>query len=131
MEKGVLTSRTMPVIDEETASDEDDLEVPDDDIPDYADRERDETEETTGSELDVDDPSIQEAARIVRTENKATLSLLQLRMNIGRVRSHYIMAALERLKIGGPVGENGIREVLPYDEPDDGQSLDIDAETEG
>lgn len=126
MEKGVLTSRTMPVIDEETASDEDDLEVPDD-----ADRERDETEETTGSELDADDPSIQEAARIVRTENKATLSLLQRRMNIGRVRSHYIMAALERLQIVGPVGENGIREVLPYDEPDDGQSLDINAETEG
>lgn len=143
MEKGVLTSRTMPVIDEETASDEDDLEVPDeepledaqdlsdDDIPDDADRKRDETEETTGSELDADDPSIQEAARIVRTENKATLSLLQRRMNIGRVRAHYIMAALERLQIVGPVGENGIREVLPYDEPDDGQSLDANAETEG
>lgn len=140
MEKGVLTARTMPVIDEEDANDKDDLKLPDEehleddqelsetDLPEDTDGEAEEPDET---DLEADDPKVQEAARIVRTENKASLSLLQRRMNIGRAESYRIMTALEKLQIVGPIGENGIREVLPYDEPDDGQSLDANAETEG
>ena len=122
------------------ANDKDDLELPDEepleydqdlpeaDLPEDTDGEAEEPDE---ADLEADDPSIQEAARIVRTENKASLSLLQRRMNIGRAQSYHIMTALEKLQIVGPIGENGTREVLPYDEPDDGQSLDANAETEG
>ena len=134
MEKQVLTARTMPVIDEDNANDKDDLELPDEEpLEDDQDLpEADLPEDTDGeADLEADDPSIQEAARIVRTENKASLSLLQRRMNIGRAQSYRIMTALEKLQIVGPIGENGTREVLPYDEPDDGQRLDANAETEG
>ena len=107
---------------------EDDQDLPEADLPEDTDGEAEESDE---ADLEADDPRVQEAARIVRTENKASLSLLQRRMNIDRAQSYRIMTALEKLQIVGPISENGIREVLPYDEPDDGQSLDVDAETEG
>ena len=75
--------------------------------------------EDFGSELDEDDPDIQQATAIVRAENKATASLLQRRMNIGYAKAARILDALEELGVIGPYNGSEPREVLAADEPDD------------
>ena len=109
MEKGSLRVGLMPVIDEDEAADED--------IEDEAE-DADEPEDF-GSELDEDDPDIQQATAIVRAENKATASLLQRRMNIGYAKAARILDALEELGVIGPYNGSEPREVLAADEPDD------------
>lgn len=122
LEKESLRKGMMPVIDETEADDPPEgaepLEelVEDGEIPGGEDSE-DEDEET-GS-LDADDPDIIEATRIVRMENKATVALLQRRMNIGYTKAGRIIDALEELGVVGPFNGAEPREVLPYDLPDD------------
>ena len=130
IEKDSLKRGMMPVIDENEAEDSD--EVPDDeDDDDTADGEPDdgnEPEESPGEDAeddqkddsaDEDQDMIDEATKIVRVENKATVSLLQRRMNIGYSTAARILDRLEELGVVGPFNGSEPREVLPFDVPDD------------
>ena len=52
-------------------------------------------------------------------ENKASIALLQRRMNISEERAEQIMGALEVMGVVGPYKDDEPREVLTYDEPTD------------
>ena len=127
MEKNALRAGLMPVIDEDEADDGEDQSVLEgaEPLEEYED-----DGEIPGEEepINADDPEIQEATRIVRCENKASVSLLQRRMNIGYAKAARILDALEELGVVGPNNGSEPREVLPSDLPDDdygeeGQSL--------
>lgn len=60
----------------------------------------------------------------MRMENKATVSLLQRRLNVGYARAARIMELLEENGIVGPFAGSNPREVLPADEPDDVEGSD-------
>lgn len=107
IERGVLCRGSMPVIDEDEADDHPE----DDELEGFDFDNEDETEE--------DSKEIQEAAAIVRAENKATVQLIQRRMKVGPVRAAHIIEQLEELGIVGPYNGSEPREVLPYDEPED------------
>ena len=129
MEKHSLKDGLMPVINEDEIDDDDayeeeleepayiegeempgddDAEDADDDLGDIAD-----SSETT------DDDLYDQAVSIVRMENKATVSLLQRRLNVGYARAARIMELLEENGVVGPFVGSEPREVLPADEPDD------------
>lgn len=117
MENGSLRKGRMPVIDEDEADDsqEDDM------LDDAAD-----LDDLEGPDLDddiftvsMDDPDIQKATSIVRAENKATVSLLQRRMQLSATKAVTLMEALEELGIVGPANGDEPREVLAADAPDD------------
>ena len=110
MEKGFLKSGMTPVIDEDEAEDED--EGPDDDAGELPDGD-------DPPPLEDEDPDIAEATKIVRAENKATLSLLQRRMNIGYAKAARLMNKLEELGVVGEFNGPNSREVLPFDVPED------------
>ena len=114
MEKGLLKSGMEPVIDEDEAEDED---VPDDDAGELPEDEAGELDDLPP--LEDEDPDIAEATKIVRAENKATLSLLQRRMNIGYAKAARLMNKLEELGVVGEFNGPNSREVLPYDVPED------------
>lgn len=107
IEKGSLRRGMMPVIDENECSEAD---------SDAADDEDDES----GCDDDElgDDSLIDEAAQIVRMENKATVSLLQRRLNLGYSQAARLMDELEERGVVGPLNGAGPREVLPFDVPD-------------
>ncbi|MBO6266794.1 MAG: hypothetical protein J6M06_01030 [Synergistaceae bacterium] len=118
MEKAAIKSGMEPVIDEDDAEDEDIPPEDDGELP----------EDAGSGELPADDylpplededPDVAEATKIVRTENKATLSLLQRRMNIGYAKAARIMNKLEELGVVGEFNGPNSREVLPYDVPED------------
>lgn len=137
MEKDILKGR-LPVIDEDEANDsgdelpdgavpldtyEDDGELPDTESVSAEDEDGDDlADDGAGVDFDADDPEIIEAAKIVRVENKATTSLLQRRMKIGYAKAARIIDALEQLGIVGPYNGSDPREVLPFDEPVDGDA---------
>ena len=62
---------------------------------------------------------IQQAISIIRMENKASVSLLQRRMNIGYALSAKLMDILEERGVVGPFNGSQPREVLPFDVPDE------------
>ena len=74
---------------------------------------------TADSSDATDDELYEQAVSIVRMENKATVSLLQRRLNIGYARAARIMELLEENGVVGPFAGSNPREVLPTDEPDD------------
>lgn len=131
IEKNSLQRGMMPVIKESEADDSgdedtgDDGEEDDEDDDDAADGEPDEDDEgTEGGEADEggdedEEDLIEKAAQLVRVENKATVSLLQRRMNLGYSTASRIMDALEDRGVVGPYNGSEPREVLPFDEPDD------------
>lgn len=118
MEKNALRAGLMPVIDEDEADDSEDQSMLEgaEPLEEYED-----DGEIPGEEepINGDDPEIQEATRIVRCENKASVSLLQRRMNIGYAKAARIMDILEELGVVGPNNGTEPREVLPSDLPDD------------
>lgn len=118
MEKNALRAGLMPVIDEDEADDSEDQSMLEgaEPLEEYED-----DGEIPGEEesINSDDPEIQEATRIVRCENKASVSLLQRRMNIGCSKAARIMDILEELGVVGPNNGTEPREVLPSDLPDD------------
>lgn len=107
----------MPVIDESNVADEHmdaadaDAEAPEE-IYDASD---------DGDVIILDDTSVEDAIKIVRMENKATVSLLQRRMNIGYSAAARIMDKLEELGVVGPYKGSEPREVLPTDVPEDAE----------
>ena len=130
LEKHSLAAGMMPVISEEEVEDDDayeedpedsdDAEAPEmldgDDAEDGAD---DDLGDTADSSDATDDDLYNQAVSIVRMENKATVSLLQRRLNVGYARAARIMELLEENSIVGPYAGSNPREVLPADEPDD------------
>lgn len=129
MEKHSLAAGMMPAISEAEANDdadEEELEEPDniegEEMPD----DDDDTEgmdndlgDTADSSDATDDDLYDQSVSIVRMENKATVSLLQRRLNVGYARAARIMELLEENGIVGPYAGSNPREVLPADEPDD------------
>ena len=134
MEKRSLKDGMMPVINEgeveDDDADEEDLEEPDDieDTEMFDDGEPEDTDDDLGDTADssdtTDDDLYDQAVSLVRMENKATVSLLQRRLNIGYARAARIMELLEENGVVGPFAGSNPREVLPSDEPDDSEVAD-------
>lgn len=128
MEKRSLKDGMMPVISEEEAAD-DEYEEDAEDINEEAEAEMDDVNELEDADDELgdtadnsgaaDDDLYDQAVSIVRMENKATVSLLQRRLNVGYARAARIMELLEENGIVGPYAGSNPREVLPADEPDD------------
>lgn len=117
IEKGSLKRGMMPVIDEDEADDSDDTPVTMEDDDGADNGESEDVQE--GGEEDADDALIEEATQIVRVENKATVSLLQRRLNIGYSQAARLMDCLEGRGVVGPFKGAEPRDVLPFDVPDD------------
>lgn len=103
-----------------------DADLPDTDDPDEDDGEdadedpEDDAEDGAGEALGgVSEDMIQQAISIIRMENKASVSLLQRRMNIGYSKAARLIDALEERGVIGPYNGSAPREVLPFDVPDE------------
>jgi S-DNA-T family DNA segregation ATPase FtsK/SpoIIIE len=70
-----------------------------------------------GDEIPNGDPMLKEALAVVRSEGKASISMLQRKLRVGYNRAARLIDALEEQKIIGPQ-EPGVqlREVLDYGE---------------
>ena len=142
IQRGALKDGMQPEIDESDADDTDivsDGEIPDgaepledfeddaadEDLPDDETDELPDTEDEDSGSDDgeaqggVTDEEIAQAISIIRMENKASVSLLQRRMNIGYAKAAKIIDALEERGVVGPYNGSQPREVLPFDEPDE------------
>ena len=100
--------RSMPVVDEDEA--EDDEEDPE---------EPDEEDEIDDSGADPDEELVNAATILVRSENKATVAMLQRRLKLGYSKATRLMDILEERNIVGHYNGAEPREVLPTDEPED------------
>lgn len=100
--------RSMPVIDEDEA--EDDEEDPED---------PDEEDEIDDSGADPDEELVNAATILVRSENKATVAMLQRRLKLGYSKAARLMDVLEMNGVVGPYNGAEPREVLPTDEPEE------------
>lgn len=133
LEKHSLAAGMMPVISEEEAADDEyeedaegineEAEAEMDDVNELEDAD-DELGDTADNSGAADDDLYDQAVSIVRMENKATVSLLQRRLNVGYARAARIMELLEENGIVGPFAGSNPREVLPADEPDDVEGSD-------
>lgn len=137
IERGALKEGMKPEIDESDVADENPVipsstevesdatdeaaEVADEVIEDNSDvPETTLFDEDSSEALDgVSEDEIQQAISIIRMENKATVSLLQRRMNIGYALSAKLMDILEERGVVGPYNGSAPREVLPFDVPDE------------
>ncbi len=104
---GIVSARNMPVIDEMEADDSGDEDEPPEDAEEDEDIE------------DPDEDLITAATLLVRQENKASVSLLQRRLNIGYAKSARLVDILEERGIVGPYRGSEPREVLPADIPEE------------
>lgn len=114
IESQALRPGTMPVIDESNVADESPNsgsgeEAPDGVVGTMAD----------DGYSDVDEALINEAVKVVRMENKATLSLLQRRLKVTYTAAGEIMDILEARGVVGPYKGSEPREVMPADVPED------------
>jgi len=137
IERNALKDGMKPEIDESDADDtdivpegaepledyEDDAEgedLPDDETDELPDTEDEDPDSDGGEAQDgVTAEEITQAISIIRMENKASVSLLQRRMNIGYAKAAKIIDALEEQGVVGPYNGSQPREVLPFDEPDE------------
>lgn len=137
IERGALKEGMKPEIDESDVADENPVipssaevesdamdeaaEVADEVIEDNSDvPETTLFDEGSSEALDgVSEDEIQQAISIIRMENKATVSLLQRRMNIGYALSAKLIDILEERGVVGPYNGSAPREVLPFDAPDE------------
>lgn len=129
MEKRSLREGMMPIISEDEANDDYDEpedEDEDSDASEIIDDDEAELIEDADEPLDsdIDDDLYRQAVSIVRMENKATVSLLQRRLNLGYAAAARLMEQLEDNKIVGPFAGSNPREVLPFDEPDDTEAAE-------
>ncbi len=108
-----LSSGSMPVIDEAEADDSGDEDFE----PDESDEGSEDYPASDGS--DPDEDLITASTLLVRQENKATVSLLQRRLNLGYSKAARLMDMLEERGVVGPYRGAEPREVLPYDVPED------------
>lgn len=137
IERGALKEGMKPEIDESDVADENPVipssaevesdvtdeaaEVADEVIEDNSDvPETTLFDEDSSEALDgVSEDEIQQAISIIRMENKATVSLLQRRMNIGYALSAKLIDILEERGVVGPYNGSAPREVLPFDVPEE------------
>jgi len=114
IESGIVNKRNMPIISEADADDDED-EQSEPEEPDNV------TAFPAGEEeKEVSEDLITAATQLVRHENKATMSLLQRRLNIGYAEAGRLIQVLEDRGIVGPYNGPKPREVLPYDVPQEG-----------
>lgn len=114
VERRAIPDGSMPVIDEDDA--EDAPELP----PEAEPLEEDEPEESEAAAgCDASEALIAQATEVVRLENKATLQLLQRRLNVGYAAAQVVMEELEKRGVVGPYNGGQPREVLPVDEPEE------------
>lgn len=126
MEKRSLRDGMMPVISE--TEDDGDEPKDEDEVADVSGEVDSDTEDITEADEEIPDADIsadddgdlyRQAVSIVRMENKATVSLLQRRLNLGYAAAARLMEQLEDTGVVGPFAGSEPREVLPFDEPDD------------
>lgn len=139
-ERDLLRGRAAPVIDE-TEADEEDEEFPEDDDAedgqeqdddgdgDLDDGEDGQDEGETADAAPADETEIEEATRLVRQANKASVSFLQRSMKIGYAKAARLMDTLEERGVVGAFN-GSTREVLPYDEPEDAEIPDFGGDNE-
>lgn len=113
MQNGSLRKGTMPVIDEAEADDSGDEDFE----PDEPAEDGEDLPASDGS--DPDEDLLTAATLLVRQENKATVSLLQRRLNLGYSKAARLMDMLEERGVVGHYRGAEPREVLPYDVPED------------
>lgn len=89
------------------------------DLPEIEDPEAEADEDPSEALDGVSEDLIEQAISIIRMENKASVSLLQRRMNIGYALSAKLIDILEERGVVGPYNGSQPREVLPFDEPDE------------
>jgi ribosomal protein S25 len=111
VERRAIPDGSMPVIDEDDADDTPELP------PEAEPLETDEDEPAAG--CDASEVLISRAAEVVRLENKATVQLLQRRLNVGYATAQAVMDELEKRGVVGPYNDGQPREVLPVDEPEE------------
>ena len=107
----------MPVINEDEAADDSDAEGEEE-----TEDESNELLKEDESQGEFDSELIDEATKLVRVENKATVSLLQRRLKLGYSAAARLMERLEELGVVGPFNGSDPREVLPFDVPEDLQA---------
>jgi len=117
VQNGLVTrGKHMPVIDENDAPEDEDEQAEPEDLEDPDNV----TAFPAGEEeKEVSEDLIKAATQLVRHENKATMSLLQRRLNIGYAEAGRLIQKLEDLGVVGPYQGNRPREVLPYDVPEE------------
>lgn len=113
--KRSLPAGEMPVIDEDDA--EDAPELPPEAEPLGEDEEN--TEGGPAAGCDAAEALIAQAAEVVRLENKATVQLLQRRLNVGYSEAARLIDMLEERGVVGKYNGSEPREVLPADLPED------------
>jgi ribosomal protein S25 len=112
----VTRGKHMPVIDENDAPEDEDEQAEPEDLEDPDNV----TAFPAGEEeKEVSEDLIKAATQLVRHENKATMSLLQRRLNIGYAEAGRLMQKLYDEGVVGPYQGNRPREVLPYDVPEE------------
>lgn len=117
IEKDSLKRGMMPVINEDEAADDSDAEGEEE-----TEDESNELLKEDESQGEFDSELIDEATKLVRVENKATVSLLQRRLKLGYSAAARLMERLEELGVVGPFNGSDPREVLPFDVPEDMQA---------
>lgn len=113
MQRHSLSGAAMPVIDENEADDSDEEDEGFEEV---------EPSESTDQEDEAAEPDedlITAGTLLVRQENKASMRLLQQRLNIGYSTAARLMDVLEQRSVVGPYRGAEPREILPADVPED------------
>ena len=114
MQRHSLSGAAMPVIDESEADDSDEEDEG------FEEVEPSESADQEGEAAEPDEDLITAGTLLVRQENKASMRLLQQRLNIGySAAAARLMDVLEQRGVVGPYRGAEPREVLPTDVPED------------
>ena len=112
----VFRGRNMPIIDEADAADDEDEQAQPEEPENMEALPAGEEE---GEVIPVSEDLFKQAKLLVRHENKATITLLQRRLQIGFAEAGRVMQKLYDEGVVGPYNGNKPREVLPYDVPEE------------
>ena len=112
----VFRGRNMPIIDEADAADDEDEQAKPEEPENMEALPVGEEEEEV---IPVSEDLFKQAKLLVRHENKATITLLQRRLQIGFAEAGRVMQKLYDEGVVGPYNGNKPREVLPYDVPEE------------
>lgn len=113
MQRHSLSGAAMPVIDESEADDSDEGDEG------FEEVEPSESVDQGNEGTEPDEDLITAGTLLVRQENKASMRLLQQRLNIGYSTAARLMDVLEQRGVVGPYRGAEPREVLPADVPED------------
>lgn len=119
IQNGSLRKGTMPVIDEDEVDDDEEPEEEGDEAEDDVGELDEEDELPDDAGEDPEEDIITAATLLVRTENKASIRLLQSHLKLKASKAARVMDELEKRGVVGPFSAGGKREVLPFDQPED------------